>query len=530
MDVTIILISSIAGFIVAFFVGQFITGKLTKPKISEAEQNAKNIVKDAEIEAKNLLKDAENDAKNIKKEKILEAKEEWHRRKQEFENDAQQRRLKIQDAEKAVKKREESVDQRMDTIQKKEKQVTALEEDIIKREKQLEDKNKQVDKLIDEQAKKLEQVAGLSKEEAKKQLMDKYLNDARSHSAMQIRQIREETKLVANREAQNIIVQAIQRTASDHSAENTVSVVNLESDEMKGRIIGREGRNIRAFEAATGIDLIIDDTPEAVVISGFDPFRRHVAKVSLEKLMLDGRIHPTRIEEIVEKTRKELEAELGTIGEQAILEIGIQTMHPELLRLIGKMKYRTSYGQNLLNHSIEVSHLCGIMAAELGLDVQMAKRSGLLHDIGKCIEQDPTPHALIGYDLAKKYKEKHIVCNAIGAHHEDIEMESPIAVLVQAADSISGARPGARRESLENYVKRLQKLEEIAMSFEGVAKTFAIQAGREIRVIVEPERIDDMLADQTAFEIAQKIEGEMEYPGQIKVTVVRERRSVAIAK
>jgi len=415
-------------------------------------------------------------------------------------------------------------------ILKKERHFQTIEEDVVKREVIIKDKQIQLDKLITDQSKKLEQIAGLSKEEAKKQLIEGFVNEAKSQAALQIRQIREETKSIANREAQNIIVQAIQRTASDHSAENTVSVVNLESDEMKGRIIGREGRNIRAFEAATGIDLIIDDTPEAVVISGFDPFRRHVAKVALEKLMLDGRIHPTRIEEIVEKTRKELESELGTIGEQSIMDLGIHTMHPELLKLIGKMKYRTSYGQNLLNHSIEVSHLCGIMAAELGLDVQIAKRAGLLHDVGKTIEQDPSPHALLGFDIAKKYKEKHVVCNAIGAHHEDIEMETPIAVLVQAADSISGARPGARRESLENYVKRLQKLEEIAMSFEGVAKSFAIQAGREIRVIVEPERVDDMLADQTALDIATRIEHEMEYPGQIKVTVVRERRSMAIAK
>lgn len=519
MDIAIIVISSIAGFIIAYFIGQFTTKNLIQSKINEAEQTARNIVKDAESEAKNL-----------KKEKLLEAKEEWHRRKQEFETEAQQRKNKLQEAEKNIKKREEVVEQKTEQINKKEKQITDLENDVTKREKVLNEKTKEIDRLVAEQEKKLEQIAGLSKEDAKQQLVAKYVNDAKQYAALQIRQIREETKLIANREAQNIIVQSIQRTASDHSAESTVSVVNLESDEMKGRIIGREGRNIRAFEAATGIDLIIDDTPEAVVISGFDPFRRHVAKVALEKLMLDGRIHPTRIEEVVEKTRKELESELGNIGEQAIIEIGIQTMHPELLRIIGKMKYRTSYGQNLLNHSIEVSHLCGIMAAELGLDVHLAKRAGLLHDIGKCIEQDPSPHALIGYELAKKYKEKHVVCNAIGAHHEDIEMESPIAVLVQAADSISGARPGARRESLENYVKRLEKLEEIAMSFEGVSKTFAIQAGREIRVIVEPERVDDILADQTAFEIAQKIEGEMEYPGQIKVTVVRERRSVAIAK
>lgn len=519
MDFTIILLSSVAGFVVAYIVGNVLSKKISEKKIAEAENSAKNIIKDAE-----------NDAKNIKKEKILEAKEEWHRRKQEFEQEVNQRKAKISEAEKHVKKREEGIEQKLDLILKKEKHFQEIEVDVAKRETIIKDKQTQLDKLITEQSKKLEQIAGLSKEEAKKQLIDGFVNEAKSQAALQIRQIREETKSIANREAQNIIVQAIQRTASDHSAENTVSVVNLESDEMKGRIIGREGRNIRAFESATGIDLIIDDTPEAVVISGFDPFRRHVAKVSLEKLMLDGRIHPTRIEEIVEKTRKELEGELGTIGEQAIMDLGIHTMHPELLKLIGKMKYRTSYGQNLLNHSIEVSHLCGIMAAELGLDVQIAKRAGLLHDVGKTIEQDPSPHALLGFDIAKKYKEKHVVCNAIGAHHEDIEMETPIAVLVQAADSISGARPGARRESLENYVKRLQKLEEIAMSFEGVSKSFAIQAGREIRVIVEPERVDDLLADQTASEIATRIESEMEYPGQIKVTVVRERRSMAIAK
>ncbi|HRP02259.1 MAG TPA: ribonuclease Y [Candidatus Kapabacteria bacterium] len=519
MGITIIIISSVAGFFLALVIGHFSTRNLVKLKVGEAEQTAKN-----------LLKDAENEAKNIKKEKVLEAKEEWHRRKQEFENEAQQRKNKMNEAEKLLKRKEDTLEHKSEQVNKKEKSLTDLEADVAKREKILNEKTKGIDKLVEEQEKKLEQIAGISKEDAKKMLVEKYTNDAKQHAAHQIRQIRDEAKLMANREAQNIIVQSIQRTASDHSAESTVSVVNLESDEMKGRIIGREGRNIRSFEAATGIDLIIDDTPEAVVISGFDPFRRQVAKVALEKLMLDGRIHPTRIEEVVEKTQKELEGELVNIGEQAILDLGIQSMHPDLLKIIGKMKYRTSYGQNLLNHSIEVAHLCSIMAAELGLDVNLAKRAGLLHDIGKCVEQDPSPHALIGYELAKKYKEKHVVCNAIGAHHEDIEMESPIAVLVQAADSISGARPGARRESLENYVKRLQKLEEIAMSFEGVSKTFAIQAGREIRVIVEPERVDDILADQTAFEIAQKIEGEMEYPGQIKVTVVRERRSVAIAK
>lgn len=519
MDFTMIVIFSVIGLIAGFAVSYVIGNNLKKARIAEAEQSAKNI-----------LKDAENEARNIKKEKVLEAKEEWHQRKQEFEKETQKRTAKLQQQEKQISQREEGIENKLDIILKKEKKIQGFEEDLNARERVLNEKLKDVEKIIDEQNKKLEQVAGLSREDAKKILADNMVNDARASVAQKIRIIREEAKNKAQREAQSIVVQAIQRTASDHSTETTVSVVNLESDEMKGRIIGREGRNIRAFEAATGIDLIIDDTPEAVVISGFDPFRREIAKLALEKLMLDGRIHPTRIEEVVEKTEKELESELGRIGENTIMELGITNMHPELLRLVGRMKFRSSYGQNLLHHSIEVSHLCGIMAAELGLDVHLAKRAGLLHDIGKCVEKDAQPHALIGYEVTKKYKEKPIVCNAVGAHHEDIEMESPIAVLVQAADSISGARPGARRESLENYVKRLQKLEDIALSFEGVTKTFAIQAGREIRVIVEPERVDDILADEIADNIAKTIEEDMEYPGQIKVTVVRERRSVALAK
>ncbi|MFM8178022.1 MAG: ribonuclease Y, partial [Candidatus Kapaibacterium sp.] len=354
---------------------------------------------------------------------------------------------------------------------------------------------------------------------------------AKAEAAIQIKELRDEAKLTAQKDAQKLVLQAIQRSASDHCVENTVSVVNLASEEMKGRIIGREGRNIRAFEAATGIDLIIDDTPEAVIISGFDPFRREVARVALERLMGDGRIHPTRIEEVVEKARKELEEEIQRVGENTLLELGIHNVHPELVKGIGRMKYRSSYGQNLLSHSIEVAYLGGVMAAELGMDTHLARRACLLHDIGKIVDKSiEGPHALLGMELAKKYKENHIVCNAIGAHHEDIEMESTIAVLVQAADSISGARPGARRESLESYVKRLEKLEEIAMSYNGVQKTYAIQAGREIRVIVEPERVDDLTADTLAHDIAKQIESEMEYPGQIKVTVIRERRSSALAK
>ncbi len=514
-----IILFSIIGFVIAYVLGHFTTSKLTKVKISEAEQQAKN-----------LIKDAEYDAKNIKKEQSLEAKEFWHKKKQEFESERQSKRDKLTTFEKKLQQREEALNQKLNVLQKKEQQVQGYEQQLTKKETELGEKFEEVDKIIADQTLKLEKVAGLSKEEAKQQLIDQLTNEARSLASHKIRQIKEDAKLTAQKEAASIVVQAIQRTASDHSTETTVAVVNLDSDEMKGRIIGREGRNIRSFEAATGIDLIIDDTPEAVVISGFDPFRREVAKVSLEKLMLDGRIHPTRIEEVVEKSKIELENDLSTIGENTLLELGIHKMHRELLRYIGRMKYRTSYGQNLLKHSIEVAYLASIMAAELGLDVEMAKRAALLHDIGKCVEKDPSPHALIGFELAKKFKEHPLVCNAVGAHHEDIEMESPIAVLVQAADSISGARPGARRESLENYVKRLQKLEEIAKSFDGVGKTFAIQAGREIRVIVEPDKIDDIMADNIAESIAEKIEKEMEYPGQIKVTVVRERRSVSMAK
>ncbi len=520
MNEIIIIVGTFIGLLLGFAVAYFITNKSISSKIREAEEKAKNI-----------LKEAEKEANNLKKEKLLEVKEEWHRRKQEFENEYQQRKTKIQASEKLLKSREEALEAKLELITKKEKQLELAENDLRQKETYISKKLEEAEKLREEQFKKLEEISGLTKEDAKKILMDNLISEAKIEAAQYIKQIRDEAKQNAQREARNIILEAIQRTASDHSIESTVSVVTLESDEMKGRIIGREGRNIRSFESATGVDLIIDDTPEAVVISGFDPFRREVAKIALERLMQDGRIHPARIEEVVEKVRQELEEEILKIGEQTTLELGIHNLHPDLLRLVGKMKYRSSYGQNLLNHSVEVAHLCGIMAAELGLDTQIAKRAGLLHDIGKCVDQNTEgPHALIGYELAKKYKEHPAVANAIGAHHEDIDMETPYAVLVQAADSISGARPGARRESLENYIKRLEKLETLAQSFEGVQKTFAIQAGREVRVIVEPEKVDDLTADQLAHDIAKKIEQEMEYPGQIKVTVIRERRSFAFAK
>ncbi|OGU60292.1 MAG: ribonuclease Y [Ignavibacteria bacterium GWF2_33_9] len=515
IPIAIALVVSIVGYMIATSVGKKASVK---------------ILDDAQNKSKRILSDADKQSEHIKKEKLLEVKEEWHKRKTEFDQDRHQRMQKISNAESQLKKREENLENRMDLILKREKNIHESESNLAKGKEELAKKSSDVEKLKQEQIQKLQEISGLTREEAKKVLYDSLINEVKEQSANKIRQIREETKQKAEKEAQSIIIQAIQRTATDHSIESTVSVVNLDSDEMKGRIIGREGRNIRAFESATGIDLIIDDTPEAVVISGFDPFRREVAKKALEKLMLDGRIHPARIEEVVEKTRKELEEEILQVGENVILELSIKQMHKELTRLVGKMKYRSSYGQNLLSHSIEVARVTGIMAAELGLDVNLSKRAALLHDIGKCVDEAEGPHALVGFEISKRYKENPIVCNAIGSHHEDIEMESPIAVLVQAADSISGARPGARRESLETYIKRLEKLEEIATSFDGVGKTYAIQAGREVRVIVEPDKIDDNSADQMAIDIATRIESEMEYPGQIKVTLIREKRSVALAK
>lgn len=520
MDFTMQLILGVVALIGGFGVAYLAGKTVAKAKVSEAEQRAKSI-----------LDEAEKDAKAAKKEKLLEVKEEWYKKKQEFEQDVNAKRNKLQAQEKQLKSREEAVESKLELISKKEKTVQASEKELNRKQDSIKSKYEEAERLLAEQNNRLERITGMSREDAKKYLMENMVNEAKAEAAILVKEIRDDAKATAQKEAQRVVVQAIQRTASDHCVETTVSVVNLASEEMKGRIIGREGRNIRAFEAATGIDLIIDDTPEAVVISGFDPFRREVARVSLERLMGDGRIHPARIEEIVEKARKELEDEIIRLGENTILELGIHNMHPELIRHVGKMKYRSSYGQNLLSHSIEVAYLGGIMAAELGLDVQLTKRAGLLHDIGKIVDRNTEgPHALLGMELAKKFKENHIVCNAIGAHHEDIEMESTVAVIVQAADSVSGARPGARRESLESYIKRLEKLEEIGMSYEGVQKTFAIQAGRDVRVIVEPEKVDDLTADQLAHDIAKRIENEMEYPGQIKVTVVRERRSVAVAK
>jgi len=506
--------------IIGFFMGWFIQTKV-----------AANTLKNAKEMARKIAEDAEKEAKHLKREKLLEVKDEWLKKKQEFDNEVNTKKQKFSNFEKQLEKREEILEKKIEVVTSKEKEISQKEETLNNIKKDVERKNSELERLLLEQNLRLEKIAALTAEEAKKMLMENMINEAKSDASQMIRDIRDHAKAEAKKEAQKIIVQAIQRTAVDHSVESTVSVVQIQNDDMKGRIIGREGRNIRAFESATGVDVIVDDTPEAVILSAFDQFRREVARISLERLIADGRIHPARIEEVVEKVQSELEEEIMKEGEHTLIQLGVHGVHPELTKAIGKMKYRSSYGQNLLQHSIEVSLLTGIMAAELGFDTHVAKKAGLMHDIGKTLDRDVEgPHALLGMEMTKKYKEHPIVINAVGSHHEDIEMEHPISALVQAADAISGARPGARREPLESYVKRLENLENLAKSFEGVAKTYAIQAGREVRVVVEPDKVDDDLSDRLSYDIAQKIQEEMEYPGQIKVTVIREVRKINYAK
>ncbi|MCX7876375.1 MAG: ribonuclease Y [Melioribacteraceae bacterium] len=520
MNMIIVISVSVVLIIISFVLGWFLNSKTGKNSIVAAKEKAKAIIEEAEKEAK-----------HIKKEKLLEVKDEWLKKKQEFDNDVNTKKQKLQNHEKQLEAREENLDKRYEVVTQKEKELKTLEKTLTQQKLEIEKKQTELSELIAEQNTRLEKIAGLTSDEAKKMLMENIINKAKTDAAQMVKDIRDQAKVEAKKEAQRIIVQAIQRTAVDHSVESTVSVVQIQNDEMKGRIIGREGRNIRAFEAVTGVDVIVDDTPEAVILSAFDQFRREVARISLERLIADGRIHPARIEEVVAKVQQELDEEILKEGENTVIQLGLHGVHIELVKHIGKMKYRSSYGQNLLQHSIEVAYLTGIMAAELGFDTNLARRAGLMHDIGKTIDKNVEgPHALLGYDLTKKYNEHPIVVNAVGSHHEDIEMEHPIAALVQAADAISGARPGARREPLESYVKRLENLENIAKTFEGVAKTYAIQAGREVRVIVEPDKVDDVFADRLANDIASKIQEEMEYPGQIKVTVIRELRKIAYAK
>ena len=512
---TLLLIAAIV--MAALGVGA-LTGYIIRKNVAEGKTNT------AEIQADKILDDALKSAEGVKKEALLEAKDEAYRMKNEMEQEIRERRNEAQRQERRLMQKEETLDRKTEQMEKKEENLQKAEEDIGKQKKSL-------GEMMDQQLQELEKISGLSFDQAKDLLLSRVESEIKHETAMIIKENENQVKEESERRARNIISLAIQRCAADHVAETTVSVVALPNDEMKGRIIGREGRNIRTLETLTGIDLIIDDTPEAVILSGFDPVRREVARIALEKLILDGRIHPGRIEEMVEKAKKEVEQSIREEGEQATFETGVNGLHTELVRLLGRLRYRTSYGQNVLKHSIEVAHLAGIMASEIGADVGLAKRAGLLHDIGKAIDHEVEgPHTAIGADLSKKYKETEEVIHGIAAHHGDEPFRSVEAVLVAAADAISAARPGARRETLEAYIKRLEKLEEIANSFEGVDKSYAIQAGREIRIIVKPDKIDDTGSVMIAREIVKQIEGNMEYPGQIRVVVIRETRAVEHAK
>ncbi|OPX40344.1 MAG: ribonuclease Y [Deltaproteobacteria bacterium] len=510
----------ILALILGVALGFFIRKKVQESKVDSIEKYTRK-----------LLTEAQKEAKSIKKEAALQAKDTLYQMKLEFEKETREKKEQLHLQEKRLFSKEENLEKKSEQLDKREGRVVEKERTAEKIEGELRKKEREYHQLVEEQRKRLESIAGISAEEAKQLLIGAMESEAKHDAAKLIRRIENEARSEADRKAQNIVALAVKRYAGDYVTERTVSVVNLPSEEMKGRIIGREGRNIRAIEAATGIDLIIDDTPEAVILSGFNPVRREVAKISLERLIDDGRIHPARIEEIVSKVTKEIEASIKEAGEQATFDVGVHGIHNELVKLIGRLKYRSSYAQNVLQHSKEVSFLCGIMAAELGLNVKQAKRAGLLHDIGKAVDHEVEgPHAIIGADLAKKYGESNRVVHAIAAHHEDVEPSSVLAVLVQAADTLSGARPGARQEMLESYVKRLEGLENIAMSFRGVNKSYAIQAGREIRIMVEGKTIDDDHAFVLAKDIAKKIEEELTYPGQIKVTVIRETRAVEYAK
>ena len=478
-----------------------------------------------------IISEATKEAEVIKKEKLFEVKEKGIQMKAEVEKQANARHAKLQQAETRIKQRELQLNQKNDDLNRKRQETEAVRENLEKQIELVEIKKQDLEKLHKEGVVRLEQIAGLSAEEAKEKLIESLKEEAKTQAASYINDIMDEAKMTANKEAKSIVIKTIQRVATETAIENSVTVFHIESDEIKGRIIGREGRNIRALEAATGVEIIVDDTPEAIVLSAFDPVRREIARLALHQLVTDGRIHPARIEEVVVKVRKQIEEEIIETGKRTAIDLGVHGLHPELIRLIGKMKYRSSYGQNLLQHARETANLCAVMASELGLNTKKAKRAGLLHDIGKVPDDEPElPHAILGMKLAEKYKEKPDICNAIGAHHDEVEMASLIAPLVQVCDAISGARPGARREIVEAYIKRLNDLEQLALSYPGVLKTYAIQAGRELRVIVGADKIDDTETEKLSTEIAKKIQDEMTYPGQVKITVIRETRAVSYAK
>ena len=478
-----------------------------------------------------IIKEAETEAEVIKKNKLLEVKEKFLNKKADLEKEVAQRNQKIQQAENKLKQREMVLNQKNEELQRKRNETEAIKENLDAQLVIIEKKKEELDNLQAQEREKLETISGLSAEEAKERLVESLKEEAKTQAQSYINDIMDDAKLTANREAKRIVIQSIQRVATETAIENSVTVFHIESDEIKGRIIGREGRNIRALEAATGVEIVVDDTPEAIVLSAFDPVRREIARLALHQLVTDGRIHPARIEEVVAKVRKQVEDEIIETGKRTTIDLGIHGLHPELIRIIGKMKYRSSYGQNLLQHARETANLCAVMASELGLNPKKAKRAGLLHDIGKVPDEEPElPHALLGMKLAEKYKEKADICNAIGAHHDEVEMTSLLAPIVQVCDAISGARPGARREIVEAYIKRLNDLEQLAMSYPGVTKTYAIQAGRELRVIVGADKIDDKQTESLSTGIAKKIQDEMTYPGQVKITVIRETRAVSFAK
>ena len=513
MNIGIVIAAILISLAIGILVGIVYRKKVAESKIKSAEEESKKIVNMAKIEAE-----------NIKKAKIIEAKEEIVNSRNELDKEIKERRGEVQRQETRLIQKEENLDRRSENFEKK-------EEDLELRIKELNERRQEIEELYEKEIQELQKIASLTREEAKNILLREVEKDVETEKATIIREAKSKAKEEANKTAKELLTYAVQKCAADHSQETTVSIVALPSDEMKGRIIGREGRNIKALETLTGVDLIIDDTPEAVVLSGFDPLRREVARIAIEKLIEDGRIHPAKIEEVVEKAKQEVEETIKSEGERAVLETGVIGLHPDIVKLIGKLKYRTSYGQNVLNHSIEVSNLARIMAEELGLDAKLARRAGLLHDIGKALDHDMEgTHVEIGVEILKKYKENPLVINAVEAHHEDVEPQTLEAVLIQAADAISASRPGARRETLEAYIKRLQNLEEIADSFDGVEKSFAIQAGREVRIIVKPDKINDDQMTILARDVAKKVENEMDYPGQIKVNVIRETRIVDYAK
>lgn len=511
---------AIVALIVGLIIGAYFTNQNKNKKLSEARQTADLIVEDANKEAETL-----------KKEALLEAKEEIHSYRSEAEDEIRNRRAELSKQDNRLDQKEDNLDQKSQTLDKRENSIQERENHLSEEKEEVDALKQSADELVSQQEEKLHQIAALSEEEARKTVLDRTEQELTRELAVMVKQYEDKAKREADRRARNLITQAIQRSAADQVSETTVSVINLPNDDMKGRIIGREGRNIRTIESLTGMDLIIDDTPEAVVLSGYDPIRREIAKIALEKLISDGRIHPGRIEEAVEKSRKEMDERIREIGEESMFDLGIHSIHPDLMKIVGRLQFRTSYGQNVLSHSIEVAKITGVLAAELGEDVQLAKRAGLLHDIGKALDSEVDgSHVEIGAQIAMKYQENETIINAIASHHGDVEATSTIAVLVEAADAISAARPGARSESLENYLQRLKNLETISNQFDGVKESYAIQAGREVRIIVKPEEVDDSTAIQLARNVRNKIENDMDYPGHIKVTVIRETRSIKYAK